>query len=120
MPELHRRGVRVVTGGDYGFPFNPNGANARDLQHFVDLFGYSPTDALVASTKLGGELMDMRVGEIRAGYFADLLLVDGDPTGEASNRQDRAKILMIMKGEQYHKAPPARAFTAARLEMAPS
>jgi len=119
IPELHRRGVRIVTGGDYGFPFNPNGANARDLQHFVDLFGYTPTEALVASTRLGGELMDMQVGQIRAGYFADLLLVDGDPTANASVLQDRNKLLMIMKGGQYHKRPPASATTGAKREMAP-
>ena len=120
IPELHRRGVRVVTGGDYGFPFNPNGANARDLQHFVDLFGYTPSEALVASTKLGGELMDMPVGQVRAGYFADLLLIDGDPTANTSLLQDRSKLLMIMKGGQYHKGPPATALAGAKLAMASS
>ena len=24
-PELKKRGVRLLPGGDYGFPFNPNG-----------------------------------------------------------------------------------------------
>ena len=31
MKELKRRGVRVLPGGDYGFPWNPHGNNARDL-----------------------------------------------------------------------------------------
>jgi imidazolonepropionase-like amidohydrolase len=39
VPELKRRGVRVLPGGDYGFPFNPNGRNARDLEHIVHLIG---------------------------------------------------------------------------------
>jgi hypothetical protein len=34
--------VRILIGGDYGFPFNPNGRNARDLAHFVQYFGYTP------------------------------------------------------------------------------
>ena len=36
------RGLRVLPGGDYGFPNNPIGRNARDLELFVRLFGYSP------------------------------------------------------------------------------
>ncbi len=42
MPELHRRGVRVLPGGDYGFAYNPIGRNARDLELFVTLFGFTP------------------------------------------------------------------------------
>ncbi len=110
IPELKRRGVRVLPGGDYGFPFNPNGTNARDLQHFVDLFDYTPTEALVAATKLGGELMGRgdELGLIKPGYLADLLLVKGDPTQDVSILQNRANLLMIMKGGKAHKSlPPA-------------
>jgi imidazolonepropionase-like amidohydrolase len=115
VPELKRRGIRVLPGGDYGFPFNPNGTNARDLQHFVELFGYTPTEALVAATKLGGELMGRghELGLIQPGYLADLLLVDGDPTQDVAILQNRAKLLMIMKGGQMHKAPPASLGQAA-------
>jgi hypothetical protein len=68
----------------YGFPFNPNGRNARDIELFVRHFGYTPTEALVAATKLGGEIMGMgdELGQVKQGYLADLLLVDGDPTVE--------------------------------------
>jgi imidazolonepropionase-like amidohydrolase len=120
IPELHRRGVRVVTGGDYGFPFNPNGLNARDLQHFVDLFGYTPGEALVASTKLGGELMKMPLGEIKPGNYADLLLVDGDPTQDVSILQNRSKLAMIMKGGQVHKALPTAVAASAARQTAPA
>src|SRR5712671_3027850 len=39
---MRRRGIRIVVGGDYGFAANPQGTNARDLQHFVTHFGFSP------------------------------------------------------------------------------
>jgi imidazolonepropionase-like amidohydrolase len=65
-------------------PFNPNGRNARDIQHFVDYFGYTPVEALAAATGLGGELMGLDVGLIQEGYLADLLLVDGDPTQDVA------------------------------------
>ena len=42
-PEMRKRGIRVLPGGDYGFPYNPVGRNARDLELFVKLFGFSPT-----------------------------------------------------------------------------
>ncbi len=79
--ELRSRGVRLVPGGDYGFAFNPIGLNARDLRLFVDWFGYTPAEALRAATQHGGQLMGMadELGLVRAGYLADLLLVDGDP-----------------------------------------
>jgi len=105
VPELHRRGVRVLTGGDYGFPFNPHGRNARDLQHFVDYFGFTPAEALRAATQYGGELMGEEVGLIRPGYRADLLLVDGDPTADVAILQDAGRLRMIMKGGALHKAP---------------
>jgi imidazolonepropionase-like amidohydrolase len=105
IPALKRAGVRVLPGGDYGFPFNPTGTNARDLQHFVDLYGYTPSEALVAATKLGGELMGMghELGQIKDGYLADLLLIDGDPTTDVRILQDRKRIYMIMQGGRVHK-----------------
>jgi imidazolonepropionase-like amidohydrolase len=103
-PELRKRGVRVLPGGDYGFPYNPIGRNARDLQLFVDLFGFSPLEALKAATSQGGELMGLDVGRVEAGYLADLLLVDGDPTRDVRVLEDHARLRMIMKGGAMHKA----------------
>ena len=107
VPELKRRGVRVLIGGDYGFPFNPNGTNARDIEHFVTHYGFTPAEALSAATMLGGQLMDLPVGLVREGYMADLLLVDGDPTADVSILQDKNRLKMIMKGGALHKAPEA-------------
>jgi imidazolonepropionase-like amidohydrolase len=107
MPELKKRGLRLLPGGDYGFPFNPNGRNARDLELFVRHFGFSPTEALVAATRLGGELMGMgaELGQIKAGYLADLLVVRGDPTLNVAILQDKNSLLAIMKDGKFHKSP---------------
>ncbi|RKP44459.1 amidohydrolase family protein [Pararobbsia silviterrae] len=109
VPELRRRGVRVLPGGDYGFPFNPNGRNARDLELFVELFGYTPAEALHAATALGGELMGLpgELGRIAHGYLADLLIVDGDPTRDITILQDKRRLTGIMKDGQFHKVPHA-------------
>jgi imidazolonepropionase-like amidohydrolase len=106
-PELKRRGVRLLPGGDYGFPFNPNGRNARDLELFVRHLGFTATEALVAVTLRGGEIMGMEheLGRIAPGYLADLLLVRGDPTRDVALLQDRQNLLAIMKDGRFHKAP---------------
>ncbi|MDE1184752.1 amidohydrolase family protein [Paraburkholderia sp.] len=107
IPELRKRGVRILPGGDYGFPFNPNGRNARDLQLFVELFGYTASEALHAATALGGQIMGLgdELGRIEPGYLADLLLVDGDPTADVSILQDKRRLAAIMKDGQFHKMP---------------
>jgi imidazolonepropionase-like amidohydrolase len=111
MRELKRRGVRVLPGGDYGFAWNPIGRNARDLEHFVNLFDFTPMEAIVAATKLGGEIM-MRPGElglVKTGALADLLLVDGDPSADIRILQDRDRLLAIMKDGAFHLEPKGRA-----------
>ncbi len=82
-------------GGDYGFARTPQGENARDIAHFVRYLGYSPAEALVCATRYGAELMGMghEAGQVREGFLADLLLVDGDPVADVNilpnNRQHR-------------------------------
>jgi imidazolonepropionase-like amidohydrolase len=107
MKALRRRGVRILPGGDYGFAWAPIGANARDIEHFVNLLGLSATEAIQAATQLGGEIMMMgaELGRIEAGYLADLLLVDGDPVQDVSILQRTDKLLAIMKDGRFHKSP---------------
>ncbi len=118
--EVRKRGIRALPGGDYGFAWTPIGANARDLEHFVNLFGYSPAEALIAATKWGGELMGMNLGQIKEGYLADLLLVNGDPTQDVSILQDRDNLIAIMKDGSFHKAPDADVLAARRQISAPA
>jgi imidazolonepropionase-like amidohydrolase len=110
MRALRQRGVRVLPGGDYGFAWNPNGTNARDLEHFVKLVGFSPMEALVAATRHGGELMRMgdELGQVQPGCIADLLLVEGDPLADVAILQDATRLSAIMKDGVFHKAPVAR------------
>ena len=107
-PELRRRGVRIVPGGDYGFPNNPIGRNARDLGLFVRLFGFSPVEALHAATAVGGDLLDRptEIGRIADGYLADILVVRGDPTRDVTLLEDADNLFAIMKDGAFHKISP--------------
>jgi imidazolonepropionase-like amidohydrolase len=64
-------------------------------------------EAILAGTKLGGEIMGMsqELGQIKPGYLADVLLVDGDPVANVRILQDKSRLLAIMKDGAFHKEP---------------
>ena len=105
--ELRRRGVRHVIGGDYGFAWSRHGTNARDVKFFMDYFGYTAAEALQCATRNGGALMSMRaddkLGEVKEGYLADLLLVNGDPLADVSLLQNAEALKVIMKDGVLYK-----------------
>ena len=107
LKKMLERGIRVLPGGDYGFAWTPHGTNARDLQYFVELLGMSPMDAIVSATSLGGAAMGRpdELGQIKAGFLADLIIVDGNPLTDISILQDRDRILAVMKDGDFFRAP---------------
>lgn len=108
VKEMKRRGIRVLPGGDYGFAWTPHGTYARDLAHFVNLFGYTEMEAIIAATALGGELFgqEHELGKVQPGFYADMILVDGDPLEDITVLQDITKITAVMKNGDFHRRPP--------------
>jgi imidazolonepropionase-like amidohydrolase len=107
LKAMHRRGVRVLPGGDYGFAFTPHCQNARDLEFFVKYLGFTPAEAIRSATVYGGEIM-MRgheLGQVKEGWLADLLLVDGDPLANIAILRDPKRILAVMKDGRFAKSP---------------
>jgi len=108
LSKMHKRGIRVLPGGDYGFAFTPHCQNARDLEFFVKYLGMTPMEAIRSTTLYGGQIM-MRgheLGVVRDGFLADLLLVDGDPLANLAILRDPKRILAVMKDGVFAKAPP--------------
>jgi imidazolonepropionase-like amidohydrolase len=105
IQELMKRGVRILGGGDYGFMITPHGQNARDLDHFVRHCGMTNMEAILTMTKNGGEAMDMpnEIGQVKEGFLADLLLVDGDPLSNSKLLLNKNNLHTIMKGGVIHK-----------------
>jgi imidazolonepropionase-like amidohydrolase len=116
LKEIHKRGVRILPGGDYGFAWTPHGTNARDIEHFVNLLGFSPMEAIRAATVLGGEIFQRahELGRVAPGYLADLLLVDGDPSKDVTVLQKKDNLVGIMKDGKFHKDPATSDFLAGR------
>ncbi|MDE0193628.1 MAG: amidohydrolase family protein [Gammaproteobacteria bacterium] len=90
-------GGRIALGTDAGTPFNLHGDNAAELKFMVDV-GMSNLDALRAGTRNGAELMgfDDR-GRIAEGAFADLLVVDGDPSTDIEAAANRCRHRHVVK-----------------------
>jgi imidazolonepropionase-like amidohydrolase len=93
----HRAGVRFAMGSDV--VFGMFGQNTRELEWFVRA-GMSPAQAIQAATVNGAELLGMqdRIGRVAAGYFADLIAVEGDPL--ASIDALIRGVRWVMKGGQ--------------------
>jgi imidazolonepropionase-like amidohydrolase len=110
LKKMHRRGIRVLPGGDYGFAFTPHCDNARDLEYFVKYLGFTPMEAILSATKHGAAIMmrDAELGQVKEGYLADLLLVDGDPLANLAILRDKARMLVVMKDGEFYKKPEAR------------
>ncbi|WP_040830221.1 metal-dependent hydrolase family protein [Nocardia jiangxiensis] len=107
LKKMKARGIRILPGGDYGFAWTPHGTYARDLQHFVELLDYTPKEALLSATALGGQIMRRpdELGQIKPGFLADMILVDGDPLTDITVLQDSDRIVAIMKDGVFHKDP---------------
>lgn len=84
----------------------PFHADARDLNHFVKLLGFTPHEALISAT-YGVAKLFMRsheMGQIKPGNFADCVLVDGDPLGDITVLQDHSKLNIIIINGRVHRA----------------
>ena len=47
--------------------------------------------------------MGHEAGQVREGFLADLLLVDGDPVADVSVLQNKDRLVAILKGGEVYK-----------------
>lgn len=83
---LHAGGVPVLAGTDAPAPGTAHGISMhRELELLVEA-GFTPIAALTAATSTPVEILHLGDrGRVKAGYRADLLLVEGDPTTDISD-----------------------------------
>ncbi len=99
LPKLHSNGVRIINGGDFGqLPWTKHGTYAAELVSYVELLGLSPLEALLTATANAGPLVGEALGQLREGYLADLLFVDGDPTTDIAVLLDHDRLGPVVKG----------------------
>jgi imidazolonepropionase-like amidohydrolase len=92
--QLHRAGVRLVSGSDGGV--SPSRRHGVLPEAVIDLAdgGVSTADALASATSLAAEAcgVDDRKGRLAARFDADLLLVDGDPLTDITALRNPAAV----------------------------
>ena len=84
----------MAMGSDVG-PF-PHGTQAHELELMVR-YGMKPAAALQADLINGAKLLGWggQIGELKAGYFADVIAVPGNPLEDISVT---TKVKFVMKG----------------------
>jgi imidazolonepropionase-like amidohydrolase len=92
-------GVPVAMGSDVG-PF-PHGTQAREFILMVQ-YGMKPVDALRAGTLNAAKLLgwEGQIGELKAGYYADIVAVEGNPLEDIAAL---AKAAFVMKNGVVYK-----------------
>src|SRR5260370_38100008 len=103
LKRAHAHGVLLVTGSDAG---NPVVVHGPTVQHEMELWvraGIAPAVALQAATLNAARLLraDNRVGSIRAGNDADLLVVDGNPLEDITATERIS--MVVFKGERVDR-----------------
>ena len=100
-------GVRVAAGTDTPNPFVLPGQSMHDELELLVSSGLTPMQAIVAGTSRAAELLGLadRIGAVKPGYFADLLVVRGDPV--SSITATRSVALVIKSGRIVYTEDPA-------------
>ena len=103
--KMKKEGIRILVGGDYGLDIAPHGTYAKDLEHYVNLFGFTNAEALHAATRFGGQAMDPggSLGTLEEGKLADLVIIDGNPLEDITVLQDHSRIDTVMKDGLMYK-----------------
>jgi imidazolonepropionase-like amidohydrolase len=92
-------GIPFAVGSDVG-PF-PHGTQARELV-LMNKLGMPAAEVLKADLINGARLLgwDGKIGELKAGYYADIIAVPGDPLKDISVTQH---VSFVMKGGAIYK-----------------
>jgi imidazolonepropionase-like amidohydrolase len=92
-------GVTICMGGDVGV--FPHGDNAREMEMMVD-YGMQPVDVLRSATSVNADVFGYgdRIGRIKKGLLADIIVVEGDPSADIKNIR---KIKLVMKNGVMYK-----------------
>ena len=100
LHRAHQAGVVFAMGTDSGFAVTPYGEwHARELELLMDYAGLSTIEAIVAGTRNGARMMNLegKIGELREGMLADVIIVNGDPSKDIRVLQKRANIETVIK-----------------------
>lgn len=93
LKKAHQEGLKVAAGTDAGCPYVPFGHIADEVRILAEC-GFSNFEAIAAATSLASELLgEERVGTIRKGSWADLVVLDDNPLENISALKNPRMVL---------------------------
>ena len=102
LSKAYAAGATLIAGSETGFAMTPYGEwHTREMELFVSHLGMTDMEALLCMTRNAATAAPRhseRVGTLRPGKFADLLVVDGNPDEDVRILGDRSRLLAIVKG----------------------
>ena len=116
LVKAREAGVPFMVGTDSGFAVTPYGEwHAREIEIMVESLGFSPGEALVATTSGNTGLLRQgdQVGRLAEGAYADLTVVRGDPLRDVRVLQRADAIEAVYLGGRpvdLARPEPARRF----------
>jgi imidazolonepropionase-like amidohydrolase len=92
-------GVTICMGGDVGV--YTHGDNAREMEAMVD-YGMSPLNTLRSATSINADAFQVadKIGRIREGMLADILVVEGNPAEDISALRN---VKLVMKDGKIYR-----------------
>ena len=96
--KAYKKGVPIAFGTDAGV--FPHGENAKEFQYMVDA-GMPEMKALQSATINNAKVLkNEQIGQIKAGFFADIIAVNDDPT---KNIKTLENVIFVMKDGVVYK-----------------
>jgi imidazolonepropionase-like amidohydrolase len=108
LRRMKASGIRILAGGDFGHQWTHHGTYAAELQRYVELVGMTPVEAIHAATRNLGPAAGLDTGEVREGFLADLLVVDGDPAADVTVLQRPGLRRAVIKDGTFAYVNPER------------
>ncbi|HUP17566.1 MAG TPA: amidohydrolase family protein [Acidimicrobiia bacterium] len=103
-----KAGATLICGSESGFAMTPYGEwHAREMEIFVDMFGTTHFEALLAMTRNAARAVPRHtpmIGTLTPGKYADLLVVAGNPDENVRILQDKTNLVHVMQGGRIVKA----------------
>lgn len=101
MEEVKRakkHGVKILAGTDAGMPHVWHGQLYQEIIYLAK-YGLTNTEALLSATRVAADGMGWKekVGQIKAGLLADLILVKGDPIKDLAVLKEKENIVFVMQ-----------------------
>jgi imidazolonepropionase-like amidohydrolase len=111
LSKAYRAGIPMICGSESGWSPVPYGQwHAHEMQIFVELLEMTPLQAIhsgtLAATSVLKRFGDF-VGKLETGRYADIIVVDGDPTQDITILQKKKLLDMVIKGGRKVDLTPA-------------